>query len=118
MSKHNELGRKGEKIALEFLVNKGFIILEQNYRVGQKEVDIVFLDGDVLVFCEIKTRSGTQFGYPEEAVNNAKQNYLKATAEHYLDQNPKYFKLRFDVISIILNNDKVKEIIHFEDAFY
>ncbi len=118
MSKHNELGKKGEQIALEFLVNKGFIILEQNYRVGQKEVDLICLDNEILVFCEIKTRSGTQFGFPEEAVSNAKQNHLKATAEYYLDQNPKYTQLRFDVVSIIISNDVVKEIVHFEDAFY
>lgn len=118
MSKLNELGQKGEQIAQLFLKNKGYLILHTNFRFQHKEVDIICTYKDTLVFCEIKTRTSKMFGYPEEAVTKRKQQYLKLCAENYMLQNPRYTKLRFDIVSIILNNHKVEEIFHLEDAFY
>ncbi len=118
MSKLNQLGNKGEQIAQLFLVNKGYTILHTNYQFQHKEVDIICLYKDTLVFCEIKTRSTNLFGFPEEAVTRKKQRYLKACAELYMLNHPQYTRLRFDVISIILTKGEVKEIVHIEDAFY
>ena len=119
MSKHNELGRNGEILACQFLINKGHILLTSNYRSGHKEIDIISRDGDILVFSEIKTRSNYDFGFPEEAVHSRKQQLLIAAAETYLaEQNIAYHKIRFDVISILMKQGTAVEIQHFEDAFY
>lgn len=118
MGKHTELGKNGEILAVDFLQKKGHIILFTNYRKMHKEVDIVSLDGDILVFTEIKTRSHYQFGFPEEAVGARKQSHLKSAAELFLADYAQYEKVRFDIISILLQRDVIKEIIHFEDAFY
>lgn len=118
MSKHNDLGKKGEQLAHHFLETKGHALLETNYRHGHKEIDVISLDGDILVFTEIKSRSSYDFGFPEEAVSLRKQNLLKLAAEYYCLQHPEYIKIRFDVISILVHKDRPPEILHFEDAFY
>ena len=118
MSKHSKIGIKGEQIAAKFLLNKGYIILHNNWRSGQKEIDIIALKDDVLVIVEIKTRTNLDFGFPEEAVTRKKQSFLKSAAAAFIDNNPKYEIIRFDIISILMNGDQVKEIVHFEEAFY
>lgn len=118
MGKHTELGKNGEIIALDFLKNKGHQIIATNYRCGHKEIDIISLEKDVLVFCEIKTRSNFHFGFPEEAVTPRKQALLKAAAEAFLLDHQQYSKIRFDIVSILMNGTSVREILHFEDAFY
>ena len=118
MSKHNETGLKGEQIAKNFLQKKGYNILHCNWRFGRKEVDIIANNEKTLVFVEVKTRSNFDFGFPEEAVSVQKQAFLKTAAEAYLDENPHITDIRFDIISILLNGAAIKEIRHFEDAFY
>lgn len=118
MSKHNQLGKDGEILALQFLKNKGYQIIETNYRFEHKEIDIISRIGDFLIFSEIKTRSGLAYGYPEEAVDKRKQVFLKEAAAYYMAIHPEFEHARFDVISILIKNNKVTEIMHFEDAFY
>ncbi len=118
MAKHKETGIKGEHIAENFLLNKGYNILRSNWRFGKKEVDIIAEKDGLVVIVEVKTRTSFEFGYPEEAVNQLKQQHLKQAAEAFFDENRQYNDVRFDIISILLNNGAVKEIIHFEDAFY
>lgn len=118
MAKHNETGTNGEKIAENFLQTKGYTILHRNWTYGKKEVDLVAEQGGLLVFVEVKTRSAAYFGYPEDAVGPAKQDYLKTAAEEFLYRYPQYDRIRFDIISIITQRDTIKEIVHFEDAFF
>ncbi len=118
MSKHSKIGIKGEQIGAEFLLNKGYNILHKNWRSGKKEVDIVAFKDDILVIVEIKTRSKSIISYPEEAVTRKKQEFLRIAATDYTAQFPQYINVRFDIISIILDKDIVKEIVHFEEAFY
>jgi putative endonuclease len=118
MLKHSKLGTKGEDIAAEYLRTKGYKILNRNWRFGQKEIDLIGAMGDMVVFVEIKTRTGLQFGYPEEAVNKQKQRFLKAAAAVYTQQRPEFRVSRFDIIAITLENDRVKEVVHFEEAFH
>ena len=118
MARHIDLGRSGESIAADYLQAKGHVILEVNFRFGHKEIDIISLDGDVLVFTEIKARRSLLFGFPEEAVTIRKQAFLKTAAEYYCQQHPQYTAIRFDIVSIIMRPGMVKEILHFEDAFY
>jgi putative endonuclease len=118
LSKHNELGRNGEILACQFLINKGHQILATNYRSGHKEIDIISTDKAVLVFSEIKTRSSYDFGFPEEAIHGRKKKLLLKAAEAYLAEHSNYIQIRFDVISILIRYGKPAEILHFEDAFY
>jgi putative endonuclease len=118
MFKHKETGIKGEQIAVNFLINNNYAILFRNWRFGKKEVDIIAHKGDTLVFIEVKTRRSFDFGFPEEAVNTQKQSFLKLAAEAFMEANPQYIQLRFDIISILLEANNTKEILHFEDAFF
>ncbi len=117
MSKHNELGVKGEILALEYLEKKGYTILEINWRFKKTEVDIIAKEGKDLVIVEVKTRNSDSFGFPEEAVGKEKQKNLAIATEEYLEQNNLSMDLRFDVISITINN-KVPKIFHIKDAFF
>ena len=118
MSKHNKIGIKGEQIAADYLLNKGYIILHRNWRSGKKEVDIIAVKGDMLVIAEIKTRSGYRVNFPEEAVTRKKQQLLKSAALDFSEKFPEYINIRFDIISVLVNGEEVKEIVHFEEAFY
>jgi putative endonuclease len=117
MGKHNETGARGELLAEEFLIGKGFTLLHRNWRTAHKEVDLIALDGGMLVFIEIKTRGGLRFGYPEEAVSVVKQAHLRVAAEAFIELYPQYPTVRFDVVSILLRNGIIEEILHLVDAF-
>ncbi len=118
MAKHNETGVNGEKIAENFLQTKGYSLLYRNWKHERKEVDIIAESNGLLIFIEVKTRSASYFGFPEDAVGPKKQDYMKTAAEAFLYANPQYTTIRFDIISIITQNGAIKEIVHFEDAFF
>ncbi|NQU35208.1 MAG: YraN family protein [Bacteroidetes bacterium] len=117
MAKHNELGKKGEKLAQEMLSKKGFEIIDTNWRFGNDEIDIVAMDGGELVIVEVKTRSTNFFGNPEDAVDNNKEKFLIRATESYLEENNLDLETRFDIVAIVLNNNETI-IDHIEDAFY
>lgn len=117
MAEHNDLGKKGEQLAIEYLTEKGYNILETNWKCGQKEIDIIAKSKDFLVIIEVKTRSTDSFGEPQEFVTRAKQKYLERAAQIYVDRYRIELEVRFDIISIILNGKK-QEITHLEYAFY
>lgn len=117
MAKHNELGKKGEELAKNMLIDKGYSIIETNWRYDKDEIDIIAKDGDELVIVEVKTRSTDFFGYPEDAVNSKKEFFLIRATESYLQENDLDIDTRFDIVAIILNNNETK-IHHIIDAFY
>jgi putative endonuclease len=117
MGKHNETGTRGERIAEEYLATKGFTILHRNWRSSRKEIDLIARDGEELVFVEIKTRSGLAYGFPEEAVTPAKQAHIRAGADAFLEQHPHYTTARFDVVSIMLRDGAIEDLLHLRDAF-
>ena len=107
------LGRKGEIEAGKFLVQKGYKILERNFKTHIGEVDIIALDEDTICFVEVKTRTSSDFGAPSEAVNEKKQQKYYLVAEQYLLKNKKTeCPCRFDVVEI--ENGKINLI---KDAF-
>ncbi|RYD59070.1 MAG: YraN family protein [Sphingobacteriales bacterium] len=118
MAKHNETGIKGEQIAENFLLKKGYSILHRNWCFGKHEVDLIAEKDNTLIIIEVKTRSSLAFGFPEDAVTPKKQGYLKSATEAFLDQHPQYERIQFDIISIHVQRGETKEIMHFEDAFY
>lgn len=111
------LGKRGEELALNYLKKKRWRILERNYRMRSGEVDIVAWDGSTLTFVEVKSRSGTTFGEPHEAVDKRKQVRVSRAAKHYiLVKKIKDVPMRFDVISILFDGDYGK-VDHIRDAF-
>lgn len=116
MAEHNELGNKGEQMAIDFLMNKGYQIVEKNYRYLKAEVDIIALKNNVLVALEVKTRTSDYFGNPEDFVTKKKIKLLVFAMDHYVIQRNLDVEVRFDIIAILRNKNQLK-IEHFEDAF-
>ena len=116
MALHNVLGRQGEDLAVAFLQNKGYKILDRNWKVGDLELDIVALQADEVVFVEVKTRSTLAWGNPEDAVDELRKRRLTAAANAYLKFKRLDNPFRFDIIAIVLNGVE-QEINHIECAF-
>ena len=119
MKKLNKLvGNIGENLALNFLVNKNYIILEKNYRFHKNEVDIIAKKNNIIIFVEIKSRVNNKYGYGEEAVNYIKQKQIIKVANYYLQKNnfSNYF-FRFDVLTVKFNDTMVPMFNHIKDAF-
>ena len=116
MAEHNDLGRDGEDLAVDFLKNAGYKILERNWRFERKEVDIIARKENLVVIVEVKTRSTDYFGKPEESVTRAKQRFLIEAADVYLQELGFEAEARFDIISIVKKKG-VFEINHIEEAF-
>ena len=117
MAFHNDLGRKGEDLAADYIRNKGYIILEQNYRHKKAEIDIIAKINNCIVFIEVKTRRNTIFDLPENAVDRKKMDKLQEGALYYIELHNITSDIRFDIISIIIDN-KNMDINHIEDAFW
>ncbi len=118
MAKHQQLGRIGESVARTFLEQKGWQILECNWRWRRAEIDLIAKDGDTLVFVEVKTRSTDLFGQPELAITPRKERLLADAASAYMEQCGHDWAVRFDVISVVYHSDRPHDIAHFEDAFF
>jgi len=117
MASHNELGKKGEQLAVNYLVENGYDILERNYRFNKAEVDIIAQKEDVLAIIEVKTRSTADFGNPQDFVKPKQiQNLVKAVDE-YVTINSLDVDVRFDIIAIVKEKKEFK-IEHLEDAFF
>ncbi len=117
MAEHITLGRQGEEIARKLLTEKGYKILDTNWRHENDEIDIVAMDGDELVIVEVKTRATDEYGDPEDDVGIRKEQYLIRATEAYLEEKDLDLDSRFDIIGIIINQNGVR-INHIEDAFY
>lgn len=116
MADHNELGKKGEELAVDFLVKAGYKILEKNYRFQKAEVDIIALKGPVLAIAEVKTRSTDYFGNPQDFVNPKKIKLLLSAIDNYVVEKDLDVEVRFDIIAIIRQKKETK-LVHLKDAF-
>jgi len=116
MATHNELGKKGEELAVEFLQNKGYKILERNWRFKKAEVDIIASKNNVLAIIEVKTRSTNYFGNPQDFVNSKKIKLLVEAVNEYIISKDLDVETRFDIVAIIKDQNKL-EIEHIKDAF-
>jgi putative endonuclease len=114
----NQLGRYGEELAREYLEEQGLHILETNYHFHHAEVDIIAEEGELLVFCEIKTRSDNQFGAPEQAITPLKAQQIRKVAGAYLTTHHiRDRQCRFDVIGIMVTG-RVVRLNHLRNAFW
>lgn len=117
MAKHNELGKKGEQLAVDFLLEKGYDILERNYRFDKAEVDIIAQQNDTLAIIEVKTRSTADFGNPQDFVKPKQIKNLVKAVDEYVNSNHLDVEVRFDIVAIIKSSNGF-EIEHLKDAFY
>jgi len=116
MAQHDELGKKGEQLAVKHLQKKGYTIEEVNWRFGKGEIDIIARTSEMLIFVEVKTRHSDYFGDPESFVTKKKQNQVIKTANAYIEQKNIDNEIRFDIVSIVLNK-KEQRLEHIKDAF-
>ncbi|MFT6868555.1 MAG: putative endonuclease [Cyclobacteriaceae bacterium] len=107
-------GKYGEDLAVSYLKKKGFEIVERNYRHSHGEIDIIgMMKNELLIFVEVKSRKGNNYGEPETFVSSAQQKLIISTAEHYIYAINWMKDIRFDIVSII-----GQKVDHIEDAFY
>jgi len=119
MSERQSLGAFGERVAAAHLEARGYTIVARNFRSPEAEIDVVALEGDVLVFVEVRTRRGGSRGMAELSVNGRKQRQLLRAAATYIDAHPEHADapLRIDVITIELRADgTLAEVEHLQDA--
>lgn len=116
MASHNELGKRGELLAKDYLVENGYRILELNFRFGRDEIDIIAEHDAVIVFVEVKTRMNTKIEVPEQTVNRGKQKRIIRVAHHYLVENDLDNEARFDIFGVTFNQTQ-ENINHIENAF-
>jgi len=108
LNEHQRFGQTGEALAGALLEQKGYIILERNYKTKMGEIDIVARHENTLVFIEVKARKSSYFGNPKYAVNRKKQKKISMAALYYLKAtNQSNAKARFDVVSILSESSAV-----------
>ena len=118
MSDKIKTGNKGETLAAEFLLKKGFEILAKNYRHHRAEIDLIARRDDWVLFVEVKTRSSDEFGEPEEFVSAGQVNRILDAAEEWVFATDWQGHIRFDIITVKFSEDFTKEplVEHLEDA--
>lgn len=115
---HLRRGQLGEDSAKKFLQRKGLKFLTANFRSSRGEIDLIFRDGDCLVFVEVKARSSEDWTRPAAAVDARKRRLISLTALDYLRllKNPEV-KIRFDIVEVLLADGEVSEVRHLENCF-
>lgn len=117
MAEHNELGKLGEELSVEFLRKNGYDILETNYVFQKAEIDIIAQKGAVLAVVEVKTRSSIDFGLPQDFVKPKKIQLLVKAINEYVVSKDLDVEVRFDIIAVHKDGKQFK-IEHLEDAFF
>lgn len=117
MGKHNEFGKEGERIGVEFLKGKGYSILRTNYRYLKSEIDIIARKDDILAIVEVRARSNDRIMPIADTISARKIKLLVMGADHFASEHALNLEVRFDVITI-LKNAKTFKIEHLEGAFY
>ena len=119
MAEHNKLGKWGEDEAALYLEDEGYVIIDRNWKIGKRDLDILALspDGKTLAVVEVKTRSGDEYQQPEEAVDGRKMRNLAIAANAYVKEHQVDKELRFDIISVVGVGHQVEHLEHLKDAF-
>jgi putative endonuclease len=117
MTDNIKKGNEGENLAAAFLEERGYRVVQRNYRYKHSEIDLIVAKKDWLIFVEVKTRSSISFGYPEEFVDDKKINKILEGAEQYLYESNWEGNVRYDIVSVKLGSGEPL-LDHFEDAFH
>ena len=111
-----EFGKMGEQMTAKYLTDKGYIILEHNYRRGHLEIDLIELDGDELVIVEVKSRAYDTVLQPEDAVGHKKRQALIRLANEYVKSHNRRENVRFDIVTVV-SKEGGTEIKHLKNAY-
>jgi putative endonuclease len=126
MASHNELGKEGEELAVKWLTEKGYTILQRNWRHSHYELDIVAKKNntanpsgraEVLHFIEVKARKSYYYGNPEDSVTKKKFKHLQKAADEYLQLNPGHKWIQYDILSIVLQHNGKPDYFLLEDVY-
>ena len=110
---NSALGAYGERVAARHLVDEGLVLLDRNWRCDAGEIDLVLRDGDALVFCEVKTRTGTAYGHPLEAVDAVKTERLVRLASRWMEaRGVAADDVRFDMVGVVHGRRGPAEVEH------
>ena len=118
MSIQRKHGQWGEDLATDYLTRKGLEIIARNWHYKKAEIDLICREKEILIFVEVKVKAYTHFGRPESSISPRKQRLLIDAAMAYMRSTGHEWEIRFDIIAIIGTPDRLKEIIHFPDAFF
>ncbi len=119
MAEHNEKGNWGEDYAADYLRKNGYVIVERDWRIGHRDLDIIALteDGKTMAFVEVKTRERSELVDPVDAVTLAKMRSIGRCANAYIKEHDIDLEIRFDIITVMGEENKEVELKHIEDAF-
>ena len=117
MAEHNDLGKKGEDIACEFLRKAGYIILDRSWTWLKSEIDIVACFNNMLIIVEVKTRSSHEYADPDDTISKKKLRQIYDATDRYMEVKHIPWEVRYDLITVIDHGD-TWTIEHIEDAFY
>lgn len=119
MADKDELGRRGEDLAVRYLQDHGVVVLSRNWRCRAGELDVVGVHGERLVVCEVKTRSGTRFGQPAEAVDGRKIARIRKVTHAWLAAHHVggWTDVRFDVCAVLMEPGRPATVQHYVEAF-
>jgi putative endonuclease len=118
MAAKDVLGRRGEDLAVEYLQRQGLVVLSRNWRCREGEIDVVATDKRRLVVCEVKTRSGTRFGEPAEAVDHRKAARIRRVTQAWLAlHHVRWCEIRFDVLAVVAEPGRPVTVQHYRAAF-
>lgn len=117
MAQHNELGKKGEQLAIDFLIENDYQIVSRNFRFDKAEVDIIARQQDILAIIEVKARSTADYGDPQDFVKPKQMKNILKAVDQYVIVNDLDVEVRFDIIAIT-KTGKQYNIVHLENAFY
>lgn len=110
---NRSVGEYGERVAERALTARGMMVVERNWRCPQGEIDLVLRDGDTLVVCEVKTRSGTDYGHPLEAVDELKAARLRRLAARWIEaRGVRPRDVRIDLVGVVRSKHGAAEVVH------
>jgi putative endonuclease len=118
MAEHNEKGKLAEELTKEWLIGKGYEWVESNYRYRHAEIDLIYKHQGILVFIEVKFRSGTGYGFAEEFVDSDKKKLIIKAARQFIYEKNWMNDIRFDIIAVYKDRNNNYSFNHFQDAFY
>lgn len=117
MADHNDFGKIAENLAAGHLQKSGYRILARNFRFQKAEIDIIAEKDEFIIIVEVKARSTDAFMLPQEAVTKTKMRSIVSAANHYLEESGKQNEVRFDIISVLPDENRNLIIDHIIDAF-
>jgi putative endonuclease len=118
MAAHNDFGKAGEKMAADWLVQHGFLVIFLNWKYARYEIDIIASRADVLHFVEVKSRHDDLFGKPEDWVNRRKGSHLLTAGEAFQNKYPDWNQIQYDILSILVTAEGKPDFFFIEDVYW